>query len=574
MAMLSLNAKIAVGGSGASSSRAGRAAAALDAGSSTRRSARDRAGRRPPTMRAVVAVQPLVAGHPAARARDRARCAGGRARAGARWPRVAPVACAAETAGMPSSSASRGSTTTNGVAVALQRLQLVVGLLGQHQHRAVGRAVHEAVEQRDLALVLVQRRAQDHAHVLLVQRLGGAGEDLRRSTPPRRSAAVTPIRPVRPPDSARALRFVREPVVAHDAHARRRASRARRPAGRSGRARPSRSRRRRRSRPRGWCGRSGGRREESCKRLRNTRSLSGARLRSQPGNLASSRALTPLQRYGNRYRNTLRTSCTGGCPAVENGAGRNGPAGEAGKRRGTSSPRGRQGKGEGRNERFRSLCVARRMVGVVVASSGAHRARSSAQGARPRRARRAGRGRCRAQVPRHDRLGRCRVHAQLQPVHRLDANGDIREGRVLRAAASSPSVAGGGTSYPWLAQSWKWSNGNKTLTLQHPLKDAKWSDGKPLTAADVVYSLTAGKQDKTMDIIGLTRPGTNIASVKRAGAERRRDQPEDARLAVHRREPEPPVRRAAAHLVEGQERRRPTRTRTRSARARSTRSAA
>ncbi len=33
----------------------------------------------------------------------------------------------------------------------------------------------------------------------------------------------------------------------------------------------------------------------------------------------------------------------------------------------------------------------------------------------------------------------------------------------------------------------------------------------------MVYSLTAGKQDKVMDIIGLTRPGTNIQSVKRSG---------------------------------------------------------
>ena len=78
------------------------------------------------------------------------------------------------------------------------------------------------------------------------------------------------------------------------------------------------------------------------------------------------------------------------------------------------------------------------------------------------------------------------------------------------------TVAGGGTIYPWLAQSWKWSNGNKTLTLQI-VKNATWSDGKPLTAADVVYSLTAGKQDKTMDIIGLTAPArTSRRSSKRA----------------------------------------------------------
>jgi peptide/nickel transport system substrate-binding protein len=94
-------------------------------------------------------------------------------------------------------------------------------------------------------------------------------------------------------------------------------------------------------------------------------------------------------------------------------------------------------------------------------------------------------------------------------------NGNIMKGAIYEPLLVA-SVAGGGHVYPWLASSWKWSNANKTLTLQI-VKNAKWSDGKPLTAADVVYSLTAGKQDKTMDIIGLTRPGTNIASVKRAG---------------------------------------------------------
>jgi peptide/nickel transport system substrate-binding protein len=94
-------------------------------------------------------------------------------------------------------------------------------------------------------------------------------------------------------------------------------------------------------------------------------------------------------------------------------------------------------------------------------------------------------------------------------------NGNIMKGAIYEPLLVA-SVAGGGHLYPWLATSWKWSNANKTLTLQI-VKNAKWSDGKPLTPADVVYSLTAGKQDKTMDIIGLTRAGTNIASVKRSG---------------------------------------------------------
>ncbi len=40
---------------------------------------------------------------------------------------------------------------------------------------------------------------------------------------------------------------------------------------------------------------------------------------------------------------------------------------------------------------------------------------------------------------------------------------------------------------PWLAQSWAWSNGNKTLTW-HLRQGVKWSDGKPFSSADVLFS--------------------------------------------------------------------------------------
>jgi peptide/nickel transport system substrate-binding protein len=78
--------------------------------------------------------------------------------------------------------------------------------------------------------------------------------------------------------------------------------------------------------------------------------------------------------------------------------------------------------------------------------------------------------------------------------------------------------AGGLKAVPWLARTWKWSNGNKTLTL-NLAKNVKWSDGQPLTSADVVYSLKGGNgaQSKTMDIMGYTRPDTNIASIAAAG---------------------------------------------------------
>ena len=45
----------------------------------------------------------------------------------------------------------------------------------------------------------------------------------------------------------------------------------------------------------------------------------------------------------------------------------------------------------------------------------------------------------------------------------------LPSGGFVRGAFYEPltitTAAGGGHQYPWLAKSWKWSNGNKTLTL-------------------------------------------------------------------------------------------------------------
>src|SRR5580698_10785140 len=53
-------------------------------------------------------------------------------------------------------------------------------------------------------------------------------------------------------------------------------------------------------------------------------------------------------------------------------------------------------------------------------------------------------------------------------------NGNIMKGAIYEPLLVA-TVAGGGHIYPWLASSWKWSNANKTLTLQI-VKNAKWSD--------------------------------------------------------------------------------------------------
>jgi len=91
-------------------------------------------------------------------------------------------------------------------------------------------------------------------------------------------------------------------------------------------------------------------------------------------------------------------------------------------------------------------------------------------------------------------------------------NGGFVKGAVYEPLIVA-TAAGGGHVYPWLAQSWKWTNNNKTLNLTIR-KGVRWSDGQPLNAADVAYSLSAGKQDKVMDIIGVTRKGMNIKSIR------------------------------------------------------------
>jgi peptide/nickel transport system substrate-binding protein len=98
----------------------------------------------------------------------------------------------------------------------------------------------------------------------------------------------------------------------------------------------------------------------------------------------------------------------------------------------------------------------------------------------------------------------------------------LPSGAFVQGAFYEPLVVtpeGGLKAVPWLARSWAWSNGNKTLTL-NLAKGVKWSDGKPLTSADVVYSLLAGRQDKTMDRIGFTGADNNVASVRAKGPNR------------------------------------------------------
>jgi peptide/nickel transport system substrate-binding protein len=71
-----------------------------------------------------------------------------------------------------------------------------------------------------------------------------------------------------------------------------------------------------------------------------------------------------------------------------------------------------------------------------------------------------------------------------------------------------------GKESPWLATKWTWSNGNKqvTFTIRNGVK---WTDGKPLTAADVVFTFDLLKKNKALDINSVW---SVLSSVKQEGA--------------------------------------------------------
>lgn len=80
------------------------------------------------------------------------------------------------------------------------------------------------------------------------------------------------------------------------------------------------------------------------------------------------------------------------------------------------------------------------------------------------------------------------------------------DNQLVRAAFYEPLImfntAKGGVAKPWLATNWTWSNGAKVLTLKLR-SGVKWSDGKPFTSADVVFSANLGKKYPAADLAGI-----------------------------------------------------------------------
>ena len=98
----------------------------------------------------------------------------------------------------------------------------------------------------------------------------------------------------------------------------------------------------------------------------------------------------------------------------------------------------------------------------------------------------------------------------FDPADRLDfTQGAIYEPLMIM------TTAGKGYTYPWLATSYKWGKGNKSLSITLR-KGVKWSDGTPFTSADVVFTYNYGKAHAAADETGLMQTG-QVTSVTAKG---------------------------------------------------------
>ena len=87
----------------------------------------------------------------------------------------------------------------------------------------------------------------------------------------------------------------------------------------------------------------------------------------------------------------------------------------------------------------------------------------------------------------------------------MGATGLIYEPLIQFDLASPP------ISYPWLATSYAWSNGDKTITFTIR-QGVKWNNGTPLTPADVAFTFDLVKTNASINSGGLT-----ISSVSTSG---------------------------------------------------------
>ena len=88
------------------------------------------------------------------------------------------------------------------------------------------------------------------------------------------------------------------------------------------------------------------------------------------------------------------------------------------------------------------------------------------------------------------------------------ANGMIYEPLLFFDTAKA------GTVEPWLATSYSWSNGGKSVTFQLR-HGVKWNDGQPFTSADVAYNFNLRKSNPALNGFGLPIAGATAAALTR-----------------------------------------------------------
>ena len=87
----------------------------------------------------------------------------------------------------------------------------------------------------------------------------------------------------------------------------------------------------------------------------------------------------------------------------------------------------------------------------------------------------------------------------------MGATGLIYEPLIQFDMAAPPKY------YPWLATSYAWSNGGKTITFTIR-QGVKWNNGTPFTPADVAFTYNLLKNNAAINIDGLS-----ISSVSTSG---------------------------------------------------------
>jgi peptide/nickel transport system substrate-binding protein len=92
-----------------------------------------------------------------------------------------------------------------------------------------------------------------------------------------------------------------------------------------------------------------------------------------------------------------------------------------------------------------------------------------------------------------------------QAIFGMGADGLIYEPLLQFDIAAPPKY------YPWLATSYQWSNGGKTVTFAIR-QGVKFNNGTPMTPADVVFTYNLVKNNKAINLAGLT-----ISSVSASG---------------------------------------------------------